>query len=210
MRRVITVLSLLIASATWNAHAQTLNCEAAYTRVEKAICGSTRLSSLHNQLSETADKSVEKGVVSANAVVVLKDRVARVCRSANNLEHCLSEELSDVLELLSSLPTMDAVSTNHSKSESTQLAMLQRRLVEAEKRFHGGATPDEMVVTLLAMQQAYSELSKVSDTAEYESLAISAKLLAGCEDLGIRRQWNKALQAYGRACPINQIANADY
>ena len=87
---------------------------------------------------------------------------------------------------------------------------LQKRLIEAEKRFHSGASPDELVVALLAMMQAYSKIGKSSDTAEYETRAIRAKLLAGCGELSIRRQWNKALQAYGQACPINQVANADY
>ncbi len=212
MRRVITVLGLLIFSAIWNAQAQALNCQAAYTKVEKAICGSPQLSELHTRFSDAAGHSVSRGAVSARAVMTLKDQVARACRSTSNLETCLAEEISEALELLGNrlADSQQTPAQVISSSESEQLALLLQRLVTAEKRFHNDGAPEELVVTLLAMLQVYSERALVSDTAEYESRAIHAKLMAGCGDLGTRGRWNKALQAYGRACPINQVANADY
>lgn len=212
MRRIIAGLLLLTASATSAAQAQTLNCQSAFTRLEQAICDNPALSALHTQFSDTADNAVAAKQLSPQGAALIRNNIARACRSSTDLNTCLTEEMSDAIGVLSAsgVAVSTAQDTGHEQNHALQLAGLQKRLPEAEEIFVGTGDPEYLIVTLLALLQHYAELAQVSETAIYESRAIRLKLLAGCTDLNIRSKWNKALQAYGWACPITHAANSTY
>jgi uncharacterized protein YecT (DUF1311 family) len=205
------VLLLLAAGASTTASAQALNCQSAFTQLEQTICDSAELSAKHTRLNVAADNAIAAQRITPKGVAVLRNSIARRCRSAENLGDCLSDQIGSAILLLSAESVQPAVEseTESATQRAEQLTALQQRLPQAREQHTLSGRPENLIATLLALLQHYGEETQVSSLAVLESRAIRAELLSGCDDLNTRSKWNKGLQAYGWACPIVQASNSE-
>lgn len=202
MRRLFAVIMLLLSSA-WAVNAQTLNCERAFTRMEQAICGNSSLLDSYGLLNQLTERAIRDEALSIEAADEFKNKLARSCRLAENLENCLDQELSSAVSVLagvsSSLPESTLI-------EERSERLLRSQVTFAERAYSVTGNPESIIVALLAMLQHYEKLPQTPTTI-VESSALSNKLLKGCQDLTSRRRWNRVLQTYGWSCPLNYASN---
>ena len=203
MRRLLIAAAMLFAGV-WTAEAQTLDCGRAFTGMELAICGSSSLRLQYNKLNRTTEQAVSRAQLSPLASNEYRDKLARSCGSASDLEHCLEQEIAKALNQLSR-----SSSPVHGSTSLAQLQIAPRMhtgLRQADAEFQKSGDPEPLIVALLALLQHYQSHPE-SVTGEVEVNALRGRLLEGCNDLSKRRKWNRVLQTYGWSCPLNYASS---
>jgi len=196
--RTIFHAVLIFLMGGWVATAHALPCDRAFTRMELTICGSTSLREKYEQLEQLSDRAVDSSTLSRQAVDHFKDELARTCSDSDDLNYCLHQEISKTSTMLSGMVSEQKASSRQSTSSIRKL-QLQRE--QAEIDFLDSGNPEMLVVALLSLLQRYEETSNTVSTA-LEIEALGDELMKGCRDLSTRRRWNRALQSYGRSCPL--------
>lgn len=193
------LITVVLLSSGWVVDALALNCENAYTRMERSICGSESLRQEYSRLQRMSDQAIDNATLTLQAAERFKDNVALTCRMADDLDRCLHREMSLTASMVSEI----ALARSNKRTFSLySLEELHRQLDDAENEFVQTGDPESLVVTLISLLQRYEKMPQTRGTA-VEIDALSDELMGGCEDSTSRTRWHQALQSFGRSCPLS-------
>jgi len=81
----------------------TVDCENAYTQMERAICTDPRLLEVERKLSAMADEALVSGQINRAQSRWLHDSLAQDCRRAQQINQCLLSVAEDRIQWLSQI-----------------------------------------------------------------------------------------------------------
>lgn len=94
---LITGVMLLATPAT----GVTVDCENAYTKLERAICTDPRLLAVERRLSVLADEALGTGQIDREQSRWLRDSLAQDCRRSQQINQCLLNVAEQRIQWLS-------------------------------------------------------------------------------------------------------------
>lgn len=95
---ILTLIVLLVAKT---GHTQTVNCEHAFTNLERAICTNPELKALDNQLERLLTFAVRKKFLTARARAEIRNGLAVRCGGSEDKVSCLMARERDAISRLS-------------------------------------------------------------------------------------------------------------
>lgn len=206
MNRLLTIFLLLVFSGLWNAQAQTVDCNHVFTKLERAICSNPQLDLLDKELDRLSALAITQNVMTAQGVREMRNTLAWQCGTAEQIDKCLialeRRQIQQLARQTGKLVSLEPLGSGDDFNR--RLTNLRANVLAAERDFEKTGDADPLVAVTVELLNAFKSDRQSLPPAvrAHEIRALEAKLNKGCNNLGVRRQWNQALQDHGHSCTI--------